>query len=74
MTHLFRAHELITDTELRTDDHGNIRTTEYYYYQQAPAAVQGPSNRCYKKVADQKISEIYFSVHKCQQAILIHNK
>ena len=61
MTHLFiRAHELITDTELRTDDHhGNIRTTEYYY-QQATAAVQGPSNICYKKVADQKISEIYF--------------
>ena len=30
---VFRAHELIRDAERCTDDHGNIRTREYYYQQ-----------------------------------------
>ena len=30
---VFRAQELIRDAERCTDDHGNIRTREYYYQQ-----------------------------------------
>ena len=60
---VFRAHELITDAERCTDDHGNIRTREYYYQQFKVHQTDATKN-----VADQKISEIYFfSANKCQQ-------
>ena len=52
---VFRAHELIRDAERCTDDHGNIRTREYYYQQFKVHQTDATKN-----VADRKISEIYF--------------
>ena len=52
---VFRAQELIRDAERCTDDHGNIRTREYYYQQFKVHQTDATKN-----VADLKISEIYF--------------